>query len=153
MKKTAIIKGELTLIVMSAVMLLSFIACKPKVQQQYYIDNNKESEQNDQLTNDSVNAAVADSSLFTYPTALLQIEYRGDVARLYAEGRLIDDNFYNGRPFQYALWRLPKGCRQLELRILPLQKDMPVYFPREADVQTPGEEVKSVTIQPVQESQ
>ncbi|MCR5850730.1 MAG: beta-galactosidase [Bacteroidaceae bacterium] len=88
----------------------------------------------------------ADSALYAYPAALLQIEYRGDVARLYANGRLIDDNFYNGRPFQYALWRLPKDCRQLELRILPLQKDMPVYFPREADVQTPGEEVKSVTI-------
>ena len=55
------------------------------------------------------------------------------------------DNFYYGRPFQYALWRLPKGCRQLELRILPLQKDMPVYFPREADT-TPGEEVKQITI-------
>ena len=70
MKKTKIIKGGLTLIVMSAVMLLSFIACKPKVQQQYYIDNNKESEQNDQFTNDSVNAAVADSSLFTYQMAM-----------------------------------------------------------------------------------
>ena len=76
---------------------------------------------------------------------LLNIEYRGDVARLYANGQLIDDNFYNGRPFQYALWRLPKDCHQLELRILPLQKDMPVYFPREADT-TPGEEIIKVTI-------
>ena len=91
----------------------------------------------------------ADSALYAYPAALLQIEYRGDVARLYADGHLIDDNFYNGRPFQYALWRLPKDCRRLELRILPLQKDMPVYFPREADVQTPGEEVKAVTVRPV----
>lgn len=98
-----------------------------------------------------------DTSLYALPfgqaehSSLLQIEYRGDVARLYADGHLIDDNFYNGRPFQYALWRLPKDCRKLELRILPLQKDMPVYFPREADVQTPGEEVKSVTITPVQQ--
>ena len=76
---------------------------------------------------------------------LLNIDYRGDVARLYVNGQLIDDNFYYGRPFQYALWRLPKGCRQLELRILPLQKDMPVYFPRKADT-TPGEEVKQITI-------
>ena len=89
----------------------------------------------------------SDSSLYAPHSSLLEIKYRGDVARLYANGRLIDDNFYNGRPFQYALWRLPKDCRQLELRILPLQKDMPVYFPREADVQTPGEEVKSITIQ------
>jgi hypothetical protein len=76
---------------------------------------------------------------------LLNIDYRGDVARLYADGQLIDDNFYNGRPFQYALWRLPKECKQLELRILPLQKDMPVYFPCEADT-TPGEQVMKVTI-------
>ena len=76
---------------------------------------------------------------------LLNIDYRGDVARLYADGKLLDDNFYNGRPFQYALWRLPKDCHQLELRILPLQKDMPVYFPREAD-KTPGEQVNQVTI-------
>ena len=76
---------------------------------------------------------------------LLNINYRGDVARLYANGQLIEDNFYNGRPLQYALWRLPKDCRQLELRILPLQKDMPVYFPREADT-TSGERVDQVTI-------
>ena len=86
-----------------------------------------------------------DSSLFTTHYSLLQIDYRGDVARLYADGKLIDDNFYNGRPFQYALWRLPEGVRQLELRILPLQKDMPVYFPREADT-TPGEQVNQITI-------
>ena len=76
---------------------------------------------------------------------LLNIDYRGDVARLYADGKLIDDNFYYGRPFQYALWRLPKDCRKLELRILPLQKDMPVYFPREADI-TPGEQVNKITL-------
>ena len=91
-----------------------------------------------------------DSLLFRPYSSLLEIEYRGDVARLYANGRLIDDNFYNGRPFQYALWRLPKDCRQLELRILPLQKDMPVYFPREADVRALGEDVKSITIRLVQ---
>ena len=76
---------------------------------------------------------------------LLNIDYRGDVARLYADGKLIDDNFYNGRPFLYGLWRLPKDCKQLELRILPLQKDMPIYFPREADT-TSGEQVNKVTI-------
>ena len=76
---------------------------------------------------------------------LLNIDYRGDVARLYADGKLIDDNFYNGRPFLYGLWRLPKDCKQLELRIMPLQKDMPIYFPREADT-TPGEQVNRVTI-------
>ncbi|MBR1667504.1 MAG: beta-galactosidase [Bacteroidaceae bacterium] len=78
---------------------------------------------------------------------LMQILYRGDVARLYAKGKLIGDNFYNGRPFLYGLWRLPADVTELELRILPLQKDMPVYFPKEADT-TPGEEVKDIIITP-----
>lgn len=76
---------------------------------------------------------------------LLQITYRGDVARLYHDGRLLDDNFYYGRPFNYGLWRLPDDCNELELRILPLQPEMPIYFPEEADT-TPGEEIINVTI-------
>lgn len=76
---------------------------------------------------------------------MLRIDYRGDVARLYCDGRLIADNFYNGRPMLLGLWRLPAETTSLELRILPLQPDMPVYFPAEADI-TPGEEVKSLSI-------
>ena len=76
---------------------------------------------------------------------LLRICYRGDCARLYADGKLVADNFYNGRPFLYGLWRLPEGCTELELRILPLQQNEPVYFPREADT-TPGEQVNNITI-------
>ncbi len=97
------------------------------------------------------NAAVyiidlpADSSLFALHSSLLQIDYRGDCARLYADGRLIDDNFYNGRPFCFGLWRLPAHTRRLELRILPMQENMPVYFPREADT-TPGESVSKVFV-------
>lgn len=72
---------------------------------------------------------------------ILSITYRGDVARLYADGKLVADNFYNGRPLLLGLWRLPADCHSLELRILPLQKQMPVYFPREADTSKEGEEV------------
>lgn len=78
-----------------------------------------------------------------YP--LLDIEYRGDCARLYCNGKLIDDNFYNGLHFMYGLWRLPSNTRQLELRILPLQPDAPIYLPKEA-VKQSGEELISVTI-------
>ncbi len=78
---------------------------------------------------------------------LLKIDYRGDVARLYCDGKLIADNFYNGRPMLYGLWRLPADAEKLELRILPLQSDMPIYFPEEADT-TPGEEVKGISIIP-----
>ena len=76
---------------------------------------------------------------------LLSIDYQGDCARLYAGGKLIADHFNNGRPFLYGLWRLPEGCTELELRILPMQQNEPVYFPREADT-TPGEKVKNISI-------
>lgn len=97
---------------------------------------------------------------------LLSITYRGDCARLYAiipasanpsaitsssvgssARRLVADNFYYGRPFLYGLWRLPAGCEELELRILPLQPDAPIYLPREAD-RTPGETLSSISLIP-----
>jgi len=85
---------------------------------------------------------------------LLSISYRGDCARLYAlvpiadgnmSRRLVADNFYYGRPFLYGLWRLPEGCTSLELHILPLQPDAPIYLPREADKRA-GEEVKEIKV-------
>jgi hypothetical protein len=97
------------------------------------------------------NAAVyritlpSDSSLFTLHSSLLSISYRGDCARLYADGKLVADNFYYGRPFLYGLWRLPKECKELELRILPLQPDAPIYLPREADKKA-GEELINITL-------
>ena len=81
----------------------------------------------------------------TKSRCLLKIDYQGDCARLYANGKLVADHFQYGRSFLYGLWRLPEGCDNMELRILPVQKDMPVYFPREADT-TPGESVKSITV-------
>ncbi len=75
---------------------------------------------------------------------MLTINYRGDVARLYCDGKLIADNFYNGRPMLLGLC-LPENAQKLELKILPLQADMPVYFPEEADIR-PGEEVISVAL-------
>ena len=77
---------------------------------------------------------------------LMRVNYRGDVARLYCNGKFIADNFYNGRPMLYGLWRLPTGVTELELRILPLQANMPIYFPREADT-TPGESVMSIELE------
>ena len=78
---------------------------------------------------------------------LLSITYQGDCARLYADGRLIADNFQYGRPFLYGLWRLPAGSAELELRIMPLPPDAPIYLPREAD-RRPGESVKHIAVIP-----
>ena len=86
-----------------------------------------------------------DTSLLTPHSWLLSIDYHGDCARLYVDGRLVADNFYYGRRFLFGLWRLPKRCTELELRVLPLQPDAPIYLPREAD-KSEGEGVKSVSM-------
>ena len=92
-------------------------------------------------------AAVYTIDLGGKRDGLLDIDYQGDCARLYADGKLIADNFYYGRHFQYGLWRLPEGVTELELSVLPMQENMPVYFPEEADT-TPGEKVVGVTLLP-----
>jgi beta-galactosidase len=60
----------------------------------------------------------------------LKINYTGDVARLSAGGRLLDDNFYNGEPWIIGLRRFiaSQGPSTFELSILPLRKDAPVYL-------------------------
>lgn len=95
--------------------------------------------------NDWQQAAVYEVPVEAGKDALLRISYRGDCARLYADGKLVADNFYYGRPFLYGLWRLPAGVTSLELRILPLQPTAPIYLPREAD-KTAGEQVTGIDI-------
>ena len=56
----------------------------------------------------------------------LEITYAGDVARVYADGRLVEDNFWNGRTMLVRVSDLIG--RQVELRILPLRKDAPIYL-------------------------
>ncbi len=93
-------------------------------------------------------AAVYDISLPPAPShrgGLLSITYQGDCARLYVDGKLVADNFQYGRPFLYGLWRLPAECSKLQLFILPLQKEIPVYLPREADKRV-GESVVAVKV-------
>lgn len=50
---------------------------------------------------------------------MLEIHYFGDMARLYADGRLVQDDFWKVAPIRYALRRLPKGTKHLVLKVLP----------------------------------
>jgi hypothetical protein len=65
---------------------------------------------------------------------VLQINYEGDVARLYAGHRFLDDNFYKGTTFEYGLWRLtPEELAQgLDLKILPLRQDTKLFLEKSA---------------------
>jgi hypothetical protein len=59
----------------------------------------------------------------------LQINYRGDVARVYADGQLVEDNYWNGKIMLVRVGDLVG--KRVELRILPLGKDYPIYLQRE----------------------
>lgn len=60
----------------------------------------------------------------------LKINYTGDVARLSSGGRLLDDNFYNGKAWTVGLKRflVPQRPTTFDLSILPLRKDAPIYL-------------------------
>lgn len=64
---------------------------------------------------------------------VLRIKYLGDVARVYLDGQLLTDNFYNGNAFEVGLNRYPSIYRgELLLKVLPLRKDAPIYMAKDA---------------------
>ena len=64
--------------------------------------------------------------------ALLEIDFAGDVARLFDGTRMVDDWYFNGQPWQFGLHNLPADkARALTLTVLPLRADAPIYLPRE----------------------
>jgi hypothetical protein len=60
----------------------------------------------------------------------LEVNYTGDVARLTSGGRLLEDDFFNGIPWQVGLERFRSELMAgpLTLEILPLRKDAPVFI-------------------------
>jgi hypothetical protein len=84
----------------------------------------------------------------------LKMKYVGDVARLYSNGKLLDDNFYTGLPWSVGLDRFRKELKAgpLSLEILPLRKDAPIFvetrywplFPKSGQ----AAELRSLTLEP-----
>jgi beta-galactosidase len=66
----------------------------------------------------------------TISNVFLRIAYTGDVGRLSVNGDLLEDNFYNGLPWMIGLKRFGQTIegRKLELSILPLRKDAPIFL-------------------------
>jgi hypothetical protein len=82
---------------------------------------------------------------------LLAVDYVGDIARVYAGDRLVTDDFYHGAPLEIGLWRTGPD---LELQVLPLRGDAPIYLPPGTRV-GPGAElaqVRSVKVIPEYEA-
>ncbi|SFG44453.1 Glycosyl hydrolases family 35 [Duganella sp. CF458] len=64
--------------------------------------------------------------------ALLEIDFTGDVARLFDGTRMVDDWYYNGQRWQFGLHNLPASEHAaLTLTVLPLRADAPIYLPKE----------------------
>jgi hypothetical protein len=63
--------------------------------------------------------------------ALLQIDFTGDIGRLFDGTRLADDWYYSGYGWQVGLKALA-AKNALSLAVLPLRADAPVYIPKEA---------------------
>jgi hypothetical protein len=85
---------------------------------------------------------------------LLDVDFTGDVARLFDGTRMVDDWYYNGQRWQFDLGNLPsKRQGPLTLTVLPLRADAPIYLPREHRPEFGGKpqlaELKAVKVVPV----
>ncbi len=71
----------------------------------------------------------------------LRFPYIGDVARIYSGDKLLTDNFYNGKPLDLNLNHFasaPLSESGLQIKILPLQKEAPIYLPQPAKAKCPA---------------
>ena len=73
---------------------------------------------------------VARAQLKGLDDVLLEADFVGDIGRLFAGTRLLDDWYYSGYGWQMSM-KLA-GAGPLTLAVLPLRADAPVYLPKEA---------------------
>lgn len=84
----------------------------------------------------------------------LKIKYEGDIARIYSHGKFLTDNFYNGTPWIVGIDQDPSGeAEHLEIKILPLHKEWPIYLPKSAAIDFPpgGQVAKIEQVQVITE--
>lgn len=64
--------------------------------------------------------------------AWLELDYQGDVGRLFSGVRMIDDHYFNGPAWRIGLKRFAAEIAQpLTLTIMPLRADAPIYIQQE----------------------
>jgi beta-galactosidase len=86
--------------------------------------------------------------------ALLQIDFVGDIGRLYSGTRLLDDWYYSGYQWQFGLRQNSALLDQpLTVSVLPLRADAPIYLPKEARPDFAGQQqlaaLRGVSVIPV----
>jgi len=87
--------------------------------------------------------------------AYLQIDFVGDIGRLFSGSRLIDDWYYGVNTWQVGMnYADLKDGAALSLTVMPLRADAPIYLPRENmpkfDGQSQLAQLRSVRLIPVQ---
>jgi hypothetical protein len=86
--------------------------------------------------------------------ALLQIDFVGDIGRLYSGTRMLDDWYYSGYQWQFGLLQAGANLdKPLTVSVLPLRADAPIYLPKEARPDFAGKqqaaELRKVSVIPV----
>lgn len=87
--------------------------------------------------------AIPPNVLESGSDAYLQIDYRGDVGRLFSGTDLIDDHYYNGLTWEIGLKRFSKELQTpFTLTVLPLRQDTPIYIEPEYQLHiSPGAQI------------
>ena len=88
--------------------------------------------------------------------AFLEIDYRGDIARLFDGDTMLDDAFWDGRVWRIGLRRFAERLgKPWTLTLLPLRADAPIYLDEKARKMLPGTpqvaEIRSVRLVPEHE--
>jgi beta-galactosidase len=87
------------------------------------------------------------------PDALINLDFVGDIGRLFDGTRMLDDWYYSGYGWQYAAKHAGQGQGPLTLSVLPLRADAPVYIPKEGRPDFAGQpqiaSLRGVTVTPV----
>ncbi|HEY7617686.1 MAG TPA: hypothetical protein VH744_12845, partial [Terriglobales bacterium] len=111
--------------------------------------------------------SLPENALQGLSDVFLHIEYIADVARLYHSAAavrvsspaadLLSDDFYKGTAWEVGLKRFaPQAFHKLDLKLMPLRKDAPIYLPQKAWPPFPpqGElaEVRKITTIPEYEA-
>ena len=94
---------------------------------------------------------IARTQLKAGEDALIELDFVGDIARLFSGTRMLDDWYYSGYGWQVSARHAGKG--PLTLSVLPLRSDAPIYLPKEGRPDFGGKaqlaELRGVRVTPV----
>ena len=83
--------------------------------------------------------------------ALVELDFVGDIGRLFNGTRMLDDWYYSGYKWHFALKHAATG--PLTLSVLPLRADAPIYLPKDARPDFAGNkqlaQLRAVKVTPV----